>query len=612
MPLDPRITFSRASLATCYGSDGLLKYAPHNWVFPSQALTVGMVANGTLVINATTAPDGTTTANQLVQPSTPGRGVNVQYTSTGLGTAPQIVSVYAKANTKIWLMIGDSTAGGTVNAWFNLSTGVVGSRGGNWLAHGIDSVGSGWYRCWARSSTAGSIFIIRASDGDTSRDCASAGDLYVWGAQAEWITAETAPRPYLVTTSTAYHGPRFDYDPVSHAAKGLLIEEARTNAATYSQDFSNAIWTKTGITVTADSIAAPDGTTSADLVTTSATPATVSQATAFSGSYAISFFAKKGTSDWVYVVGQAADSAKAWFNLNTGVVGTVQAGLTAGQIQDVGNGWYRCIIIDVSGSGAEPTTVGLSDADNSTAVTVGRTAYIWGAQAEGPATFASSYIPNPTAATARAADVAVMTGTNFSSWYNQSQGTLVAEFDVLVPIGASVAVSADDGSVAEQIILYGSGTDPKVMVRDGNVTQADLDVGTFAANVAVKIGASYALNDVAGCCNGGSVGTDTSATMPTPTQLRFGFDVSGVSYLNGHIRHIQFQNTALTDAELITLTTPGPWPGGEPVPGRETQGSGAMGAFFAQDNDYDPREVESSRKRRKRFLDERARRIAEL
>jgi hypothetical protein len=217
-------------------------------------------------------------------------------------------------------------------------------------------------------------------------------------------------------------------------------------------------------------------------------------------------------------------------------------------------------------------------------------------------------MPTTSSTVTRAADVAVMTGSNFSDWYNQSQGTLVAEFDLLDASGTRPVISADGGSTAEQIMLYGSGTDPKALVRDGAVIQADIDVGTIAARTAYKLGLSYALNDVAASLNGGAVGTDVTATMPTPTQLRLGSD--GTNYLSGRIAHLQFQNTALDDAALQTLTTPGPWSGGEPVP--PAVGPTTTGGSAFWDQDYDDRESETSRKRRKRFLDERARRVAEL
>jgi hypothetical protein len=443
----------------------------------------------------------------------------------------------------------------------------------------------------------------------------------------------------LQTAST--NVPRFDYDPVTHAAKGLLIEAATPvgNSLTNSADFTAASYTKAGVTVTANQISAPDGTTTADLLTASASPSTLTVNFAVNDgqTYVISVFAKKGTTDWFYLcaltTGTTPDAPNAYFNLATGAVGTVDAAITAG-MQDVGGGWYRCWIARPAPTGAnERWNAGLCDANGSVTVTTGKTAYFWGGQFENQGTgglgVPTSYVPTVASPVVRAADVAVMTGTNFSSWYNASAGTFVAEFDFIAASGIRGVVSADNAATNERIWLYGSGTDPKVAVTDGGTPQADIDVGTIAANTTYKLGISYALNDIAGCVNGGAVGTDTSATMPTPTQLRIGADATP-NYLNGRVRRIQFWNTAVADATLQVLTDPlindlavtgsqttsattqsGTISGAAAItPGAGLVGSGTMGAYWAQDTD--DRGYEASRKRRRKFLEDRDRRIRDL
>jgi hypothetical protein len=361
-----------------------------------------------------------------------------------------------------------------------------------------------------------------------------------------------------VLSSAATNVARLDYDPVTHVAKGFLIEQQMLNEAVSSEAFDNINWTKTGCTVTANNIAAPDGATTADRITSSATTSTVEQILGASGSfYAHSVFAKKGTCNWIYLVGQATDTPRVWFNLDTGVKGTAGAGFVSTGIQDVGGGWYRCWFVDAVAGGLENIVIGLANADNSTTVTVGLTVYLWGAQVESNTNFVSSYMPTAVGATAtRSADVATMTSTNFSSWYNASAGTFVADFVLLAASGTRGIISADNATTAEQILLYSSGTDPKAKVRDGSADQADLDVGTVAASTTYKLGVSFAANDIAACLNGGTVGTNTSATMPTPTQLRIGFDGGGASaYLNGWLRRVRFYNVAKSDADLQTLTT---------------------------------------------------------
>ena len=167
--------------------------------------------------------------------------------------------------------------------------------------------------------------------------------------------------------------------------------------------------------------------------------------------------------------------------------------------------------------------------------------------------FATSYIPTTSAAVTRAADSAVMTGTNFSSWWNASAGTFVAKFDGPAN-GTRPIIAADDNTANEVFMLYGSGTDPKAIVTDGGATQADLDAGTIVANTVAKLGLSFAANDFAACLNGGTVALDTGGTLPTVTQARLGSGPAG-NYLTGHLASLKFYNVAKTNAELIALTT---------------------------------------------------------
>ena len=262
---------------------------------------------------------------------------------------------------------------------------------------------------------------------------------------------------------------------------------------------------------------------------------------------------------------------------------------------------------------AEPLTVGLSDADNSATVTVGRTVYLWGAQAEQNSTFLSSYIPTvPTLSAARAADVAVMTGSNFSDWYNEPAGTFAVEFDVLTASSPIRTIfEADNGTTAEYHSFWISTNQLLYYVKDNNVQQASLILGTVSSgNTAYKMAGSYIANDVSGCAGGGAVSTDTSATMPTVTQLRIGGDGVAADYLNGHVRRIQFQNVKVDNPTLQTLPQPptGTTTPVEPQP--PAVGPTTTGGSAFWDQDYDGREYESSRKRRKRFLQERERRFA--
>jgi hypothetical protein len=144
----------------------------------------------------------------------------------------------------------------------------------------------------------------------------------------------------------------------------------------------NTTWTTASSTV-ATTVATldPFGGSNAWLVTASASGAvgitqTLSLAN-LSSTYTLSVYAKAGTSTWLRLFTSNV-SPFAWFNLSTGVVGTVQSGATA-TITSVGNGWYRCSISSVSNN-----TIGirLADADNNTQATSGTALYLYGAQVE--------------------------------------------------------------------------------------------------------------------------------------------------------------------------------------------------------------------------------------
>jgi hypothetical protein len=145
-----------------------------------------------------------------------------------------------------------------------------------------------------------------------------------------------------------------------------------------------------------------------------------------------------------------------------------------------------------------------------------------------------------------------MTGTNFSSWYNQAQGTLLVQFAGPAS-GTRGVVSVDDNTANEQIRLITSGTDPKFDVTDGGSPQADIDAGTVASGTSYKFVGAYHLNDFAVCIGGGVVGTDTSGTLPTVDRMRIG-STQASNALNGHISSFTYYSRRINNTKLQSLT----------------------------------------------------------
>jgi hypothetical protein len=133
-----------------------------------------------------------------------------------------------------------------------------------------------------------------------------------------------------------------------------VIERTPWNLVQFSEDFSDVAWTKTRSTVTANTIAAPNGTLTADTWAGNGTATAkyvLQTASIVSGrAYSVSIYAKKNTNNFIQLFAGTATfgpGAYANFDLNNGVLGTIGAAATA-TIESVGDGWYRCVVTAIS------------------------------------------------------------------------------------------------------------------------------------------------------------------------------------------------------------------------------------------------------------------------
>jgi hypothetical protein len=362
--------------------------------------------------------------------------------------------------------------------------------------------------------------------------------------------------------------PRFDYDPVTLQPRGLLIEEARTNLVTYSDQFNNAAWTKNNLNITVNSSTSPDGTTNADTavtaVGTAITGGSSSGFTFTAASYTQSAYVKAATNiRYIQLLWTSGGISvnHANFDLQTGTV--VGGSYASATMTAVGNGWYRITMTSTVGAAtggmwliAVPSA---ASARAATYVGNGTDSFlVWGLQLELGA-FATSYIPTVASTVTRNADVATMTGTNFSSWYNQSEGTFVGEASFF-GLGKSTSdglLDASNGTANETIAMFRTGSANNIAsaIRDGGVDQATYVVAL--GSQPVKVATAYATNNTNFAQNGLAQTTDTACTMPTPDRLLIGSIYSaGNLPTNGHIRTIAYFNTRLPNAQLQTLTAP--------------------------------------------------------
>jgi hypothetical protein len=368
-----------------------------------------------------------------------------------------------------------------------------------------------------------------------------------------------------VLLSAANNVARFDHNPVTGESLGLLIEEQRTNLFTYSSEFDDAAWVKSQASITANTVVAPDGTLTGDKLVENTATAFRSAQQSISGVsgtiYTITVYAKAAERTLLRLGSPSSifgTSATWQYDLTTGSVTTVAgtAG-TSASAELVGNGWWRVRLTTIA---ATTTTTGSFTISLSTAGGGSYTGdgysglYIWGAQLEAGA-FPTSYIPTVASQVTRSNDVASMTGANFSSWFNNAEGTLYAEANTPDNTGTFLRVAAlSDGSAGTNVVyLAKSAGNARAFVVTNGVTQFSSNQGAWSGFG--KFAVVYKTNDAASVFNGGSAATGSSVVLPLINQIDIGRKAIGAgNELNGHIRKVSYYPIRITNVELQALT----------------------------------------------------------
>jgi hypothetical protein len=359
--------------------------------------------------------------------------------------------------------------------------------------------------------------------------------------------------------------PRFDYDPVTLAPKGLLIEETRANILLFSDQFNNVAWSTARGTITANSILAPNGLVAADKFTEDSTTntrgtnqsVTITAAATHTASVYLKNIDRRYVSLIVANTTTGLNAYLATFDLQTGTSTTQIRGLgtvASASMVDGGNGYYRCSV-----TGTIPDTgaiIIVSPATTATPLmsTYGRESYLgdgvkafyfWGADLEAGA-FPTSYIPTTTTSLTRNADVVSMTGTNFSSWYNATSGAILARARQSVITGTRPSIYMSNGTANNIISLRGLAANPELYIK-ATTDQAQIDAGTLTANSSFGLVGAWTTDNCAAAINGGAAVTDTSATITTVDQMLIGSD--GTNYLNGQVERISYWPQRIINAE---------------------------------------------------------------
>jgi hypothetical protein len=338
-----------------------------------------------------------------------------------------------------------------------------------------------------------------------------------------------------------------------YGSAGLLVEESRVNLCVRSQEFNDAAWTKSQSSITADQTAAPDGTTTADLLdegTATNNHQITSTSISFTSgtAYTFSIFLKQNTRRFAQLIIPSSpfpDNGYANFDLQLGTVtASGGTGLTAA-ITAFANGFYRCSVTMTSDA---TTSAGVTAA----IITAGNAArgeiylgtngqiYVWGAQVEA-GTFPTSYIRTTTASVTRSAD-----NISFASTAGQllSRGTWYAKWVDRGPISA-VAFYVQQRVDGNNQINIRRHSDNKISSRVTAASSLVVQLNStnnVVADTAYKAAFAYTTDDAAARYSaslGAAPSDDTTAAMPTGAFTTFvGSDNGSSNFANGYLQEI--------------------------------------------------------------------------
>ena len=360
--------------------------------------------------------------------------------------------------------------------------------------------------------------------------------------------------------------PRFDHDPTTGESLGLMIGEQRTNITLQSENFATT-WFTTRSSILSNVTTSPDGTVTADkLIGDISSNQThfVGQVFSFTSgtTYTYSVYVKAEEVTQIRIAGA---NETVWpgvitFDLKNGkILNTI---LGTGVIQSLGNGWYRCSVTATAVASLNTNILNYLSVNNTINFTGNNKngIYIWGAQLEETA-FPTSYIPTLGSTRTRAADRVSMTGTKFSSWYNQSEGTTYwnASRKYDIPSSNSPGVWNVSDSLGANAISHSFLTNT---LSSFNVFSNNKQVALIYPPTKVtpllnrKSSGAYKIKDYATSLNGSLYKSNVSGPVPIVTQLNIGGNQFGntSNILNGTISRLTYYPKRLPDSQLQALT----------------------------------------------------------
>ena len=439
-------------------------------------------------------------------------------------------------------------------AYFNIQNGTLGTCTAG-ASSSIEADGNGYYICKIEitaTSTASSFLRIGMSEDGINQALTGDGVKGIYLSKLQYADSN---KPYLPTTDRLNLA-SIDYGTGESA---LLVEPQATNLLTYSNDFSNASWVKPSLTLT-QNVVSPDGGLNAwSLVPFIGNGLQIyKSATTSLGFLTGSIFVKSLGYNYFKMYTKAVNGG-AYITINVNLInGTVSgaSGAITGKIKPLLNGWYRfeyTVNVTTTSSTIAMYIIGTDDTFNTLSgdgiIGLG----IYEAQLE-TGSVATSTIPTTSATITRVADAVSKTG--ISSLIGQTEGVLFVEMAALVDNNTDRDITLSDGTLNNVIrirlsrftgnlgfYVVSSGVESFGVLKP-SITQTSYN----------KIALKYQQNSFSVWLNGVNIFTDNTGNVPETNILKFS-DAITANPFYGKLKQLQVFKTALTDEELITLTT---------------------------------------------------------
>jgi hypothetical protein len=346
---------------------------------------------------------------------------------------------------------------------------------------------------------------------------------------------------------------------------GLLIEDARTNTYSVSQDLVAWGSNSAAVTTTNNQTTAPDLTaTAGSQLSNGGTNTYYTFQTGISvtaGLWTVSYFAKSAGAPYAYLssVDNAGNRYAIVIDLSSGAitannsVGSPTS--VASYSEPFGNGWYRLSVTQnfsaSPGSGGMQIGFGNEAVPSSWSGNVpsgqvianGLGIYAWGFQMEAGG-FVSSYIPALGAQATRAAESISISG-SAQSLINSTTASIIAQLNN----GGSINYAATAVDSNGTNLLGFDATNHGL----ASITASLATTNTANRTSRDKLGIAWSGAGRSLVLNGGTVATDATAQTPSATQ-KLGSAGGTSNFVYAYIERLSIWNSKLADATLQALT----------------------------------------------------------